>query len=269
MAKRPEGDAGDQPSDTSGPLSGPGGPARQEGTGDVVKRGTSPPEAPEDDSGPDAYEALAAQAKQAGPPPAGEREQLMAAATDGDQGARQALANGHLGWVARAAEERAGRGLSQGDLFQEGSIGLMRAIDEFGGSGLADFEAFARERVAEEMERALKQEEEAQEDGRRLIQAAEDYQRAEFGLRTELGREATPAELAAKLEWSQDRLEVIAAMVEEARRRHDEELLIYLDPEEVDLDRLLEGQQDPAGRPAQSGRLDRGSYPPAEGPSRN
>jgi RNA polymerase sigma factor (sigma-70 family) len=269
MAKRPERDAGDQPSDTSRPGSGPGGPARPEGTGDVVKRGTSPQEEPEDDSGPDPYEALAAQAKQAGPPPPAEREQLMAAATNGDQGARQALANGHLGWVARAAEERAGRGLSQGDLFQEGSIGLMRAIDEFGGSGLADFEAFARERVVEEMERALKQEEKAQEDARRLIQAAEDYQRAEFGLRTELGREATPAELAAKLEWSQDRLEAIAAMVEEAQRRHDEELLVYLDPEELDLDRLLESQEDPAGRPAQSGRLDRRPFPPAEGPSRN
>jgi vacuolar-type H+-ATPase subunit E/Vma4 len=119
------------------------------------------------------------------------------------------------------------------------------------------------------MERALKQEEKAQEDARRLIQAAEDYQRAEFGLRTEFGREATPAELAAKLEWSQDRLEAIAAMVEEARRRHDEELLVYLDPEELDLDRLLESQEDPAGRPAQSGRLDRRPFPPAEGPSRN
>jgi DNA-directed RNA polymerase sigma subunit (sigma70/sigma32) len=139
MAKRPERDAGDQPSETSRPPSGPDGPARPEGTGDVVKRGTSPQEAREEDSVPDPYEALAAQAKQAGPPSPAEREQLMAAATNGDQGARQALTNGHLGWVARAAEERAGRGLSQGDLFQEGSIGLMRAIDEFGGSGLADF----------------------------------------------------------------------------------------------------------------------------------
>src|ERR1700730_1380222 len=162
---------------------------------------------------------LDAQARKAGPPPPAEREQLMAAATNGGQGARQALTNGHLGWVARAADERAGRGLSQGDLFQEGSIGLMRAIDEFGGSGLADFEAFARERVVEEMERALKHEDKAQEDARRLIQAAEDYQRAEFGLRTELGREATPAELAAKLEWSQDRLGGIAARCGAARAR--------------------------------------------------
>ena len=81
MAKPPERDAGDQPSDTTRPPSGPGGPARPEGTGDVVKRGTFPEEAPEDDSGPDPYEALAAQAKQAGPPPPAEREQLMAAAT--------------------------------------------------------------------------------------------------------------------------------------------------------------------------------------------
>jgi RNA polymerase primary sigma factor len=148
--------------------------------------------------------------------------------------------------VAQAAEERVGRGLSPGDLFQEGSLGLMRAIDDFGASGRSDFEVFAKELVAEQMERALRQEDQAQEDARRLIQAAEDYQRAEFSLRRELGREAAAAELAAKLEWPQDRIEVIASMVEDARRRHDEELLVYLDPDDIDLDQLLGPQDEPA-----------------------
>jgi DNA-directed RNA polymerase specialized sigma subunit len=167
--------------------------------------------------------------------------------------------------VAQAAEERAGRGLSPGDLFQDGCLGLMKAIDDFGTSGRPDFEGFARELVADHMERALRQEDQAQEDARRLIQAAEDYQRAEFSLRRELGREATPAELAAKLEWPRDRIESIANMVEDARRRHDEELLVYLDPEEVDLDRLLEAQEEPPppsaddlGKPRRPGKRGEG-----------
>jgi RNA polymerase sigma factor (sigma-70 family) len=238
MAKRPERDAGDQPSDS-----------RIIPAGDV-KRGTSPAAAEDTDSATAVFEAMAALAREATPPSPAEHARLVAAATAGDSRARESLANAHLGWVAQAAADRAGRGLSPGDLFQDGCLGLMKAIDDFDASGRPDFEVFARELVADQMERALRQEEQAQEDAHRLIQAAEDYQRAEFSLRREHGREATPAELAAKLEWPEDRIKAIANMVEDARRRHDEELLVYLDPDEVELDRLLEAQEElPAPSP--------------------
>jgi RNA polymerase sigma factor (sigma-70 family) len=245
MAKRPERDAGDQPSDPRIVPAETGqsdpAPANRD-----VKRGTSPESPPSAEAAADGFEVVAALARQATPPSPAEHARLLAAATGGDTRARESLASAHLGWVAQAAEDRVGRGLSPGDLFQEGSLGLMRAIDDFGASGRSDFEVFAKELVAEQMERALRQEDQAQEDARRLIQAAEDYQRAEFSLRRELGREAAPAELAAKLEWPQDRIEVIASMVEDARRRHDEELLVYLEPDDIDLDQLLGPQDEPA-----------------------
>jgi hypothetical protein len=89
------------------------------------------------------------------------------------------------------------------------------------------------------MDSALSQEDRAQEDGRKLVEAAEDYERAELSLRRELGREATPSELAAKLEWSAERTAGIGELVADARRRHDEELLTYLDPEEIEVMPLL------------------------------
>lgn len=147
-----------------------------------------------------------------------------------------------------AAAERTGRGLSEGDLFQEGSIGLLKAIADFQDSGRSDFEAFAREEVARHMDRALSREDQAQEDGRKLVEAAEAYERAEVSLRRELGRDATPTELAAKLEWSPDRTARIGELVTEARREHDEELLTYLDPEEIDVEALLEASQDSTER---------------------
>ena len=197
----------------------------------------------------------------------GDQARLVEAATKGDPQARESLIRAQLGWVQQAAGQRVGRGLSEGDLVQEGSIGLMKAIDEFPGSGRSDFEAFAREQDSEHMEQAIAQEDSAQEESRRLVQAAEDYQLAEFSLRRELGRDATPAEIAAKLEWPQDRTDAIAHMVAEARRRHDEELLNYLDPEDLDLDGLLSRAEDAADDQARPKGTNGGGPSPGQGPT--
>jgi DNA-directed RNA polymerase specialized sigma subunit len=143
----------------------------------------------------------------------------------------------------------------------------MKAIEEFPSSGRTDFETFAREQVSEHMEHAIAQEDSAQEESRRLVQAAEDYQLAEFSLRRELGRDATPAEIAAKLEWPQDRTDAIAGMVAEARRRHDEELLNYLEPEDLDLDRLVAGAEDAADGRARPNGTNGGGPSPSQGPT--
>lgn len=186
---------------------------------------------------------LAEAACRAHHPASAEHCQLLKAAANGDAKARDALTQAHLDWVLNAARERADRGLSQGDLFQEGSIGLMEAIDRFPSSGWEDFEGFAREQVARRMDGALGEEERVVTDGRMLIQAAEEYEAAEISLRLELGRSATDSELAEKLQWSVQRTEEIGQMVADARRRHDEELLEYLDPVDADLETPVKDQQ--------------------------
>jgi DNA-directed RNA polymerase specialized sigma subunit len=147
-----------------------------------------------------------------------------------------------------AAQERADRGLSQGDLFQEGTIGLILAIERYGDSGERDFETFARREVARHMDRALGEEEKAVRDSQLLVQAAHDYAEAEASVRRELGRAGTDTELAQKLEWSVRRTREIGQMVADARRRHDEELLQYLEPGDIDLDALIEERPQGDGR---------------------
>ncbi len=181
-------------------------------------------------------------------PGAAELERLLHAAGRGDQQARELLTRSHLDWVLSASRERADRGLSQHDLFQEGTIGLIEAIRSFSASDRSDFEAFAREQVAIHMEQALGAEAKAVEDSRLLLQAAQDYVQAEFNARRELGRVATSAELAAKLEWSVPRTEEIGLMVAEAQRRHDQEILQYLEPGDIDVDALFEDRDGPDGR---------------------
>jgi hypothetical protein len=50
-----------------------------------------------------------------------------------------------------------------------------------------------------------------------------------------LGHPATPAELARLLQWEEDRVNLVLAMLGEARTFHDQELLDYLEDLE-DLD---------------------------------
>jgi len=193
-------------------------------------------------------EDLAAAAGRAHRPDEAEHQRLIEAAGRGDQSARDSLTNAHLDWVLSAARERADRGLSESDLFQEGTIGLMEAIQSFPTSRRTDFEAFVREQVADHMERALADEQKAVDDSKMLLQSAHDYVEAELKARRELGRPATNLELAAKLEWPTQRTEEIGVIVADARRRHDEEILQYLEPDDIDLDTLTEDQNGPDDR---------------------
>jgi DNA-directed RNA polymerase sigma subunit (sigma70/sigma32) len=173
--------------------------------------------------------ALAAEARHGNHPDPAEHDRLLEAASIGDRLAQESLLSAHLDWVAGAAEERHDRGLSEGDLFQEGALGLMEAIGGFDAAGGIEFETACRREIALRMDRALADEEAVVRDGELLVQAAEDYERTEVGLRRELGRGATSGELAEKLEWTVERTEQIGRLVADARRRHDEELLEYLD----------------------------------------
>jgi DNA-directed RNA polymerase sigma subunit (sigma70/sigma32) len=79
-----------------------------------------------------------------------------------------------------------------------------------------------------------------------LITAAADYDRVEMLLARELHRPPTENEIAEKLEWTIERTRYVAQIVTDARRRHDEELLAYIDPEALDFDG--DGDDDPGPR---------------------
>src|SRR5205823_11262682 len=117
--------------------------------------------------------------------------------------------NAHMDWIVSAAHERRDLGLAEGDLFQEGALGLMEAIRGFESAAGVDFESASKQKIASYMDHALEEEAAAVRDGELLVRAAEEYERAEMGLRLELGREAPTAELAEKLAWPQERTELI------------------------------------------------------------
>lgn len=166
----------------------------------------------------------------------GELDRLLKAAASGDQASQERLVAAYLPAVVRLAAARSDQGLSVPDLVQEGSIGLLQAVREFSGSGERDFAAFAEARIKAQLSAAIDAEAAAVRDAQLLVTAAEDYTRTAVLLRRLLQREPTEKELAEKLEWTPDRLRYVARVVEDARRRHDEELAAYLDADALGLD---------------------------------
>ena len=126
--------------------------------------------------------------------------------------------------------------LSPSDLVQEGSIGLVEAIRSFSKSRQPEFMSFAEQKIGAQMDAAIVAESAVLRDSESLIAAAADYEQTESVLRRELHRQPTPAELAEKLEWTVDRTAYVAQVVVEARRRHDEEMLAFVDPADIDFD---------------------------------
>jgi DNA-directed RNA polymerase sigma subunit (sigma70/sigma32) len=166
-----------------------------------------------------------------------EHQALLEHASLGDRASEERLVAAHLPMVIRLAGARKDQGgLSAGDLVQEGSIGLVQAVRSFASSGEADFGAFAEATVSAQMDAAIAGEAASVRDAQLLVAAATDYERTQMLMRFELLREPSEVELAEKLEWTVDRTRYVAHVVADARRRHDEELLAFIDPDAIDID---------------------------------
>jgi RNA polymerase primary sigma factor len=166
----------------------------------------------------------------------GELERLLERADLGDKTSQDRLVAVNLSLVIRLAGVRGERGLSMPDLVQEGSIGLVEAVRTFANSGESDFAHFAEQHIGAQMDTAIAAETASARHAELLVAAATDYLRTQMVLRIELHRSATGEELAEKLEWTVERTRYVAQVVAQAQRRHDEEMLEFIDPAAIDFD---------------------------------
>jgi DNA-directed RNA polymerase sigma subunit (sigma70/sigma32) len=86
------------------------------------------------------------------------------------------------------------------------------------------------------MDGALQAEDAAATEARVVVQAAEDFERVEIQLHRVHGRPPTDEEIARQLEWTVARTLEVRQIVERARTHHDEEILPFLDSDEVSMD---------------------------------
>lgn len=134
---------------------------------------------------------------------------LIARSQAGDKEAREVLIEKNLGLVHHIVKRFLGRGYESEDLFQIGSIGLIKAIDKFDLSYDVKFSTYAVPMISGEIKRFLRDDgmvkvsRSLKENGWRIKQASER-------IAHEKGREATLEEIAE--ETGLEREDIVMAM---------------------------------------------------------
>lgn len=158
----------------------------------------------------------------------GEEQRLLATKGVDRDAANRTLIEHNLYLVLEAAEARKRAGVSFGDLFQEGTVGLISAVEHYN-AGDGSFHDRLVDVIGVTMDDVLAQTEEAQKNDEAFVVACRLLESAQRLLSERLGRPATPAELAKLLQWEEARVNIILDMLRAARVTHDQELLDYLD----------------------------------------
>jgi RNA polymerase primary sigma factor len=125
-----------------------------------------------------------------------EDAKLLRAAKRGDRVARDRIVARHLRAVRPIAARYRDLGLSVDDLVQEGSLGLLDAIDHYDPRRGADFEAYARFRIRRAIRNALTEQSRLIRLPKQIVERRRAIERVEAGLIGATGRVPTPAELA-------------------------------------------------------------------------
>ena len=122
-----------------------------------------------------------------------------------------------LSRVAELAFRYTGWGVFLLDLIQEGSLGLWRATESYGGRG-ADFEDVRDWWIEFYMKKAVIFQARESGTGQKLRSAMEDYRSVDEKLLAELGRNPTVEEIAEAAHMTPETAVLIGKMVENARR---------------------------------------------------
>ena len=134
---------------------------------------------------------------------------LANAIAQGDVRARDRMVRANLRLVVNIARGYTGKGLSLQDLIEEGNLGLLRAVEGFDPNVGTRFSTYASYWIKQSIKRALINSAKTIRIPAYMVELLSKWRRANTRLTEELGRTATPEEIARVLGLPKKKLPII------------------------------------------------------------
>lgn len=138
-----------------------------------------------------------------------EEEKLALRAMEGDQKAKNKMAESNMRLVVSIAKRYSGRGMELLDLIQEGNTGLLRAVDKFDPEKGFKFSTYATWWIRQAITRAIADQARTIRIPVHMVETINKLMRTQRKLTQELNREPTVEEIASAMDMEPEKIEHI------------------------------------------------------------